>query len=79
MNHSEIRQTQGLKMNAISPANCDHQVIFSPSLDNAAVCKHCGAIVLISPRVKDSASPNLKWVAPAPLRDNTHAMPPGGD
>lgn len=46
-----------------NPAVCDHQVVFSPTLEHAAVCKRCGAIALISPR--DGQALNaIKWVLP---------------
>lgn len=47
-----------------NPAVCEHQLVFSPTLEHAAVCKRCGAIALITPR-DGQATNAIKWVQPA--------------
>ncbi len=51
--------------NPRNPATCDHQLVFSPALEHAAVCKRCGAIALISPRDGRDALAGIRWIAPS--------------
>jgi hypothetical protein len=41
---------------------CEHQLIFSPALDDAATCARCGAIVLIAPPRHDESGVRLEWL-----------------
>jgi hypothetical protein len=41
---------------------CEHQLIFSPALDDAPSCARCGAIVLIAPPRHDEYGVRLEWL-----------------
>jgi hypothetical protein len=45
-------------------AICNHELVFSPALDHAAVCRRCGAIALISPRDGQKALAAIRWIMP---------------
>ncbi len=47
------------------PATCNHELVFSPALDHAAVCKRCGAIALISPRDGHLSLARIRWIMPS--------------
>ncbi len=51
--------------NPCNPATCEHQLVFSPALEHAAVCKRCGAIALISPRDGQYTLAAIKWIVPS--------------
>jgi len=57
-----------------NPAACEHQLVFSPSLEHAAVCKRCGAIALIIPR-DGQATNAIKWVLPGAVTANGAGAP----
>lgn len=48
----------------ISQPPCNHEVAFAAALDHAAVCKWCGAIMLISPHGAVSPQSKIEWVSP---------------
>ena len=44
------------------PTACQHQLVFLPSLDDAASCARCGAIVLIAPQTANEHGVTLEWL-----------------
>ena len=46
-----------------SEMNCVHEVVFAPSLDDAAQCVRCGAIALIAKREPGDGAMRITWIA----------------
>jgi hypothetical protein len=41
---------------------CDHQLIFSDTLDHAASCALCGAIIILSASAQDDEALDAQWI-----------------